>query len=88
MFGMLLWKEWKENFWKLLFCGAASVVFTIMLFRIRIIPDYSNCILISFIQAHSRYKKKSPPKKSSGQAPAVSTVESQNEDEVMENAGA
>ncbi|MDT8304149.1 MAG: hypothetical protein RQ760_21885, partial [Sedimentisphaerales bacterium] len=24
--------------------------FTIMLFRIRIIPDYSNCILISFIQ--------------------------------------
>jgi ABC-type transport system involved in multi-copper enzyme maturation permease subunit len=50
MFGMLLWKEWKENLWKLLFCGAASVVFTIMLFRIRIIPDYSNCILISFIQ--------------------------------------
>lgn len=50
MFGMLLWKEWKENFWKLWFCGAASVVFTIMLFRIRIIPDFSNCILISFIQ--------------------------------------
>jgi ABC-type transport system involved in multi-copper enzyme maturation permease subunit len=50
MFGMLLWKEWKENLWKLLFCGAASVVFTIMLFRIRIIPDYANCILISFIQ--------------------------------------
>jgi len=50
MFRMLLWKEWKENLWKLLFCGAASVVFTIMLFRIRIIPDYSNCILISFIQ--------------------------------------
>jgi len=50
MFGMLLWKEWKENLWKLLFCGVASVVFTIMLFRIRIIPDYSNCILISFIQ--------------------------------------
>jgi len=50
MFGMLLWKEWKENLWKLCFCGAASVVFTIMLFSIRIIPDYSNCILISFIQ--------------------------------------
>lgn len=50
MFGMLLWKEWKENFWKLWFCGGASVVFTIMLFRIRIIPDYSNCILISYIQ--------------------------------------
>jgi ABC-type transport system involved in multi-copper enzyme maturation permease subunit len=47
---MLLWKEWKENLWKLLFCGAASVVFTIMLFRIRIIPDFANCILISFIQ--------------------------------------
>lgn len=50
MFGMLLWKEWKENLWKLCFCGAASVVFTIMLFRIRIIPDYANCVLISFIQ--------------------------------------
>ena len=50
MFGMLLWKEWKENLWKLWFCGGASVIFTIMLFRIRIIPDYSNCILISFIQ--------------------------------------
>ena len=50
MFGMLLWKEWKENLWKLWFCGAASVVFTIMLFRIRIIPDFANCILISFIQ--------------------------------------
>jgi ABC-type transport system involved in multi-copper enzyme maturation permease subunit len=47
---MLLWKEWKENLWKLWFCGAATIVFTIMLFRIRIIPDFSNCILISFIQ--------------------------------------
>jgi ABC-type transport system involved in multi-copper enzyme maturation permease subunit len=50
MFRMLLWKEWKENLWKLWFCGAASVVFTIMLFRIRIIPDFANCVLISFIQ--------------------------------------
>jgi ABC-type transport system involved in multi-copper enzyme maturation permease subunit len=50
MFRMLLWKEWKENLWKLWFCGGASVVFTIMLFRIRIIPDFANCILISFIQ--------------------------------------
>jgi ABC-type transport system involved in multi-copper enzyme maturation permease subunit len=50
MFGMLLWKEWKENLWKLRFCGAASAIFTIILFRIRIIPDFSNCILISFIQ--------------------------------------
>ena len=50
MFGMLFWKEWRENLWKLLFCGAASVVFTIMLFRIRIVPDLSNCMLISLIQ--------------------------------------
>ncbi|MBL7189870.1 MAG: ABC-2 transporter permease [Phycisphaerae bacterium] len=50
MFRMLLWKEWRENLWKLWFCGAASVVFTVMLFRIRIVPDVSNCILISLIQ--------------------------------------
>lgn len=50
MFGMLFWKEWRENLWKLLFCGAASVVFTVMLFRIRIVPDLSNCILISLVQ--------------------------------------
>jgi ABC-type transport system involved in multi-copper enzyme maturation permease subunit len=50
MFAMLLWKEWKENLWKLLFCGVASAAFTTMLFRIRIIPDYANCVLISFIQ--------------------------------------
>ena len=50
MFRMILWKEWKENLWKLLFCSAASVVFTIMLFRMRIIPDFYNCILISFIK--------------------------------------
>jgi ABC-type transport system involved in multi-copper enzyme maturation permease subunit len=45
-----LWKEWKENVWKLWFCGAASVAFTIMLFRIRVIPDVSNCVLISVVQ--------------------------------------
>jgi len=50
MFGMLLWKEWRENLWKLWFCGAASVVFTFMLFRIRIVPDVSNCMLISLVQ--------------------------------------
>ena len=50
MFWMILWKEWKENLWKLFFCGAVSVVFTIMLFRIRIIPDVANCFVISFIQ--------------------------------------
>ena len=50
MFAQLMWKEWKENLWKLAFCGAASVVFTGMLFRMRIIPDQSNCYIISFIQ--------------------------------------
>lgn len=50
MFRMLFWKEWRENLWKLWFCGGASVVFTVMLFRIRIVPDLSNCILISFVQ--------------------------------------
>ena len=50
MFRMILWKEWKENLWKLLFCGSVSAVFTIMLFRIRIIPDSPNCSIISLIQ--------------------------------------
>ncbi len=50
MFRMLFWKEWRENLWKLWFCGGASVVFTIMLFRIRIVPDVANCFLISFVQ--------------------------------------
>ena len=50
MFRTLLWKEWQENLWKLCFCGAASVVFTAMLFRMRIVPDLVNCIVISFAQ--------------------------------------
>jgi ABC-type transport system involved in multi-copper enzyme maturation permease subunit len=50
MFRTLLWKEWKENLWKLGFCGAASVVFTAMLFRMRIVPDLVNCVVISFAQ--------------------------------------
>lgn len=50
MFRMLLWKEWKENLWKLSFCAAASIAFTAMLFRIRITPDLSNCVAISIIQ--------------------------------------
>ena len=50
MFCMIFWKECKENLWKLFFCGAVSAVFTIMLFRIRIIPDIANCFIISFIQ--------------------------------------
>jgi len=47
---MLLWKEWKENLWKLCFCSAASIAFTAMLFRIRITPDLANCVAISIIQ--------------------------------------
>lgn len=50
MFRMILWKEWKENLWKLWFCGAASLVFTAMLFKMRIIPDFANCVIISFAQ--------------------------------------
>lgn len=50
MFRTLLWKEWKENLWKLWFCGAAGIVFTTMLFRMRIIPDVANCVLISLVQ--------------------------------------
>lgn len=50
MFRLLLWKEWKENLWKLWFCGLASIAFVAMLFRIRIIPDMANCFWISLIQ--------------------------------------
>jgi ABC-type transport system involved in multi-copper enzyme maturation permease subunit len=50
MFAMLFWKEWRENLWKLLFCGAASAAFAVMLFRIRIVPDIANCVLISVVQ--------------------------------------
>jgi ABC-type transport system involved in multi-copper enzyme maturation permease subunit len=50
MFRRILWKEWKENLWKLWFCGGAGIAFTIMLFRMRIIPDVANCVLISLIQ--------------------------------------
>ena len=50
MFRSLLWKEWKENLWKLLFCSAASVAFSAILFRIRIVPDVDICILLSFVQ--------------------------------------
>lgn len=50
MFWSLFWKEWKENFWKLSFCGIASVAFVFMLFRIRLFPDSANCVAISFVQ--------------------------------------
>jgi len=50
MFRSLLWKEWKENLWKLGFCAIVSVSFTALLFRIRITPDLANCVAISIIQ--------------------------------------
>jgi ABC-type transport system involved in multi-copper enzyme maturation permease subunit len=50
MFRRILWKEWKENIWKLWFCGGAGIAFTMMLFRMRIIPDVANCVLISYLQ--------------------------------------
>ena len=50
MFRQLLWKEWRENLWKLVFCGAVSLAFTALLFRIRLFPDSENCIVVSFVQ--------------------------------------
>lgn len=50
MFRQLFWKEWRENLWKLVFCGAVSVTFVSLLFRIRLFPDGENCFAISFIQ--------------------------------------
>ncbi len=50
MFKQLLWKEWRENLWKLIFGGAVSVAFTMLLFRIRLFPDVQNCTVISFVQ--------------------------------------
>lgn len=50
MFRQLLWKEWLENLWKLIFFGAVSMAFTALLFRIRLFPDTANCLTISFVQ--------------------------------------
>ncbi len=50
MFAQLIWKEWRENLWKLCFGGAVSVAFTILLFRIRLFPDSAVCVVISFAQ--------------------------------------
>jgi ABC-type transport system involved in multi-copper enzyme maturation permease subunit len=50
MFRQLLWKEWRENLWKLIFCGAISLAFTALLFRIRLFPDSANSMAISFVQ--------------------------------------
>ena len=50
MFRKLLWKEWHENRWKLVFCTTVSIMFSIILFRIRLVPDLANCVTISFAQ--------------------------------------
>ena len=49
MFKQLLWKEWRENLWKLNFCLVVSVAFSALLFRIRLIPDLNNCIIFSMV---------------------------------------
>jgi ABC-type transport system involved in multi-copper enzyme maturation permease subunit len=46
----LLWKEWQENLWKLVFGLVASAAFTLLLFRIRLFPDMANCAIISVAQ--------------------------------------
>lgn len=46
----LLWKEWKENLWKLTFGLVASAAFTLLLFRIRLVPDRVNCLVVSVAQ--------------------------------------
>jgi ABC-type transport system involved in multi-copper enzyme maturation permease subunit len=50
MFKQLLWKEWRENLWKLTFGTAVSAAFVLLLFRIRLFPDAANCIAVSFVQ--------------------------------------
>ena len=50
MFWSLFWKEWRENLWKLSFCGLVSVAFIVMLFRIRLFPDSACSVVISCVQ--------------------------------------
>jgi len=50
MFKRLLWKEWQENLWKLGFGLCTSWAFTLLLLRIRIIPDNAACAVISLGQ--------------------------------------
>ncbi len=50
MLKRLLWKEWRENLWKLGFGLGTSVAFAIMLFRIRLFPDMANRVIISVAQ--------------------------------------
>lgn len=50
MLGRLLWKEWRENLWKLGFGVIVSGAFTALLLRLRIFPDQAVCWVISFVQ--------------------------------------
>lgn len=47
MFTQLLWKEWRENLWKLGFCLIVSLAFSTLLFRVRLFTDFATCIGIS-----------------------------------------
>lgn len=46
----LLWKEWKENLWKLIFGVLVSGAFTALLLRLRIFPDQATVWVISLVQ--------------------------------------
>jgi ABC-type transport system involved in multi-copper enzyme maturation permease subunit len=50
MLKKLLWKEWKENLWKLTFGVLVSGAFTALLLRLRIFPDQATVWVISFVQ--------------------------------------
>ena len=50
MFRLLLWKEWKENLWKLCFCLLAGVMAIVLLYRMRVVPDIVNCWVITLVQ--------------------------------------
>ena len=50
MFRRLLWKEWREGFWKVEFGLTVSLAFTVLLFRVRLFPDLGNAALISLVQ--------------------------------------
>jgi ABC-type transport system involved in multi-copper enzyme maturation permease subunit len=50
MLKKLLWKEWKENLWKLTFGVLVSGAFEAMLLRLRIFPDQATVWVISLVQ--------------------------------------
>src|SRR5262245_10336324 len=49
MIRALLWKEWKENGWKLLFATALLVGISIISFRSRMLPDQGTMMLVLLI---------------------------------------